>query len=88
MYLGNPAEHKGAVAVADEGRLRPAMLLQDVSDGRRHVIRAQRLPGQADADVAPLQQDNGPGAKGAGELMDEMKIGRLQAPHKPVRGPS
>ena len=79
MDLSNPAEHKGAIAVADECRLRPAMLLQDVSDGRRHVIRAQRLPGQADADVAPLQQDNWPGAEGAGKLMDELKIGGLQA---------
>ena len=84
MYLGNPAEHKGAIAVANEGRLRPAMLLQDVSDRCRHVIGAQRLPGQADADVAPLQQYNWPGAEGTGELMDELKIGCLQAPDNSV----
>lgn len=84
MYLGNPAEHKCAIAVAYEGRLCPAMLMQDVSDRCRHVIRAQRLPGQANADVAPLQQDNRPGAEGTGELMDELKIGCLQAPENSV----
>ena len=74
MYLRNPAEHKCSIAVADEGRLRPAMLPQDVPHRRGHVVRAQGLPGQADADVAPLQQNDWPGAEGGCELMDELEI--------------
>lgn len=80
MHLCDPAEHKRPIAVADKGCLCPAMLLKDVSDGHRHVIRAQRLPRQADADMAPLQQDDRPGAESTGELMDELEVDCLQTP--------
>lgn len=79
MDLRNSAEHKCAIAVPNEGCLGPAMIVQDVSYGHGHVVGAQRLPGEAYADMATLQQHYRPGAEGKCDLMYKLKVRRLQA---------
>lgn len=80
MDLGYSAKHKCAIAVPNKGCLGPAMIVQDVSHSHGHFIGAQCLPGEAHADMATLQQHNRPGAEGKCDLMNELKIRRLQAP--------
>ena len=72
--LCNPAEHKGTIAMPNEGRLAPSMLVQDVFDCVSHVISRQRLPSQAHADVTPLQQDDWAGPEGARDLVDQLQV--------------
>ena len=77
VHLRNPAEHKGAVGVAHEGGLLPAMLGQNSRCSIRHGICGAPGRVQANADMPRLQQHHWSGWEGMCELHDEVEVRRL-----------